>query len=368
MAGWGSTVRELDYLATRCDELVHLAILHPGEPPGSSLPYTAKNIRLVLLPPAGGPRPADKAGIILRTPAYLGEIRRQIQVADVVQVRCPANISMLALLALIVSPKPRYRWFKYAGNWQPATGGDALSYRLQRWLLAKNWMRGLVTVNGRWPNQPAHIYSLDNPCLAQTEIEQAQRSAANKRLDQPFGFLFVGRAERAKGLDDALYIMAGLKEHRLAYHFDVVGGGPEQGYFENLADQLGVAGQSCFHGFLSRDALPPLYTRAHFLLHPSHSEGWPKVISEAMAYGVVPLASAISSIPQTLADIGSGVAVAEANIERYIAAILDYQARPERWLEQAQRGRQAAGRFTYEAYGAALDQIFQRNWGMRRPR
>lgn len=365
LVGWGPTVRELDYLAKRFDELVHLAVLQPGEPPGSSLAYTAENMRLVLLPPSGGARLADKARIIRRAPLYLSEIRRQLRATDAVQVRCPANISLLALLALVVSPKPPYRWFKYAGNWQPSSGSEALSYRLQRWLLAKNWARGPVTVNGRWPNQPGHIFSLDNPCLAQGEIELARQAVTEKRLVQPLNCLFVGRAERAKGLDQALQIVAGLKLHNLALHFDVIGGGPEPGYFQKQAIDLGVAGQTRFHGFLPRDALTPFYTQAHFLLLPSRSsEGWPKVISEAMTYGVVPLASTVSSIPQIIAEIGCGVAVPETNVQAYIAEILDYQAHPARWLEESQRGQEAAHRFTYEAYGASLDRMFRQAWGV----
>lgn len=369
--GWGPTVRELDFLAKRFDELVHLAVLHPGAAPGGSLAYTAENIRLVLLPPAGGPSLLDKVGIIRKAPLYLGEIRRQLRSADAVQVRCPASISLLALLALIASPKPPYRWFKYAGNWQPGAGGqsgaggEALSYRLQRWLLAQNWARGPVTVNGRWPDQPGHIYSLDNPCLAQAEIETARNAIIEKRLDRPLVFLFVGRTEGAKGLGEALQIVAGLKARGLAVHFDVIGGGAEQAHFQSQAAGLGIAGQTRFHGFLPRHALPPYYMRAHYLLLPSHSsEGWPKAIGEAMAYGVVPLASAVSSIPQILSEIGCGVAVPEPNAGRYIAEILAYQAHPTRWLEESQRGRQAAHRFTYEAYGASLDRIFRQAWGV----
>ena len=39
-------------------------------------------------------------------------------------------------------------------------------------------------------------------------------------------------------------------------------------------------------GNCSRDEVIKAYQKSHFLVLPSKSEGWPKVLSEAMAYGV----------------------------------------------------------------------------------
>jgi glycosyltransferase involved in cell wall biosynthesis len=83
-----------------------------------------------------------------------------------------------------------------------------------------------------------------------------------------------------------------------------------------------------------------------------------------MVYGVVPLASDISSIPQTLAEIGCGVAFPTQATDRYVTEILEYLADPDRWQTESRRGRQARHRFTYEAYGAALDEMFLRSWGI----
>ena len=42
--GWGPTVREIDYLASLFEEIVHIAPLHRGKPEGA-LAYQAANIR-----------------------------------------------------------------------------------------------------------------------------------------------------------------------------------------------------------------------------------------------------------------------------------------------------------------------------------
>jgi glycosyltransferase involved in cell wall biosynthesis len=131
-----------------------------------------------------------------------------------------------------------------------------------------------------------------------------------------------------------------------------------------MANTLGISEQVCFHGYLPRSELDSFYARAHFLLLPSRSEGWPKVLSEAMAYGVVPLVSDVSSIPQNLAEIGCGVALPGTATGLYVAEILDYLMRPERWSSESQNGRQASRRFTYEAFGANLNRMFEETWGL----
>src|SRR5690606_41947831 len=63
-------------------------------------------------------------------------------------------------------------WIKYAGNWKQK---DApVAYRFQTWLLERQSRP--VTINGRWPNQPKHCLSYENPCLTKQELDEGQRS------------------------------------------------------------------------------------------------------------------------------------------------------------------------------------------------
>ena len=74
------------------------------------------------------------------------------------------------------------------------------------------------------------------------------------------------------------------------------------------------------------------------MIFPSScSEGWPKVLSEAMAYGVVPLAGAVSSIPQILAEVGTGRALPPNDVAEFASAVREYANDPG-------PGRRKAGR------------------------
>ena len=60
-----------------------------------------------------------------------------------------------------------------------------------------------------------------------------------------------------------------------------------------------------FHGQLPRERINEFYAAAHCLLLPSESEGFPKVVAEAASFGVIPIVSAVSAIPQYVND-GNG--------------------------------------------------------------
>jgi glycosyltransferase involved in cell wall biosynthesis len=356
--GWGPTVREIDYLATLFEEIVHVAPLHDGKPEGA-LAYQSDNIRFRPVRPSGGERFVDKLSILAHLPSYVRVLNDEWRGADVVHVRCPANISMIALLMLALRRHPRLRWVKYAGNWQPSGYSEAWSYAFQRWFLSHRLHRGLVTINGRWKNQRKHVYSFFNPCLTEDEIAEAREMSLTKELSEPIRLIFVGRLERAKGTDRALKILARIKEAGIEASLDLVGDGAERSEFERLAVTLGISRNASFHGWLPRTALAPLYSQAHILILPTDSEGYPKVLSEAMAYGVVPIASKVSCIPQYLEDLGVGKTYAPTDVQGFAEAIEWYVGHPSAWQQESRRGTYAAESFSYTRYLDELCEILE---------
>lgn len=356
--GWGPTVREIDYLASLFEEIVHIAPLHRGKPEGA-LAYQADNIRFRPVRPSGGERFVDKLSILAHLPSYVRALNEEWRSADVVHVRCPANISIIALLMLALRRYPRLRWVKYAGNWRPNGNSEAWSYTLQRWFLHHRFHRGVVTINGRWSNQPQHVRSFFNPCLTADEINEARELSLTKSLSGLIRLVFVGRLERAKGTDRALRILARLREGGLDVSLDLIGDGAERSEFEKLAETLGVSQFTTFHGWLPRTELTPLYSQAHILILPTDSEGYPKVLSEAMAYGVVPIASEVSCIPQYLERFGAGRVCAPEDVQGFAEAIEWYVRNPSAWEKESKRGTDAAEFFSYGRYLQAVCEILE---------
>ncbi len=358
IVGHGATVREINHLAQLFDTVRHVGCLHSEDAPLSALPYDAENITLVPIPPSGGNTLYAKLQGIWFIPLYSWVILRELCRADVVHVRAPANIPLLALFWLALLPFPRLRWLKYAGSWEITPLTSRLS-RIQRWWLGQNLSRGIVTINGIWPKQPSHIRSFVNPCLTDQELAEGRYVARSKKLAQPIRLILVGRVEMAKGIGRALQIVHRLQERDIDYVFDIIGDGPERSYFEKMANEIGVITRVHFRGELPREALSTYYACAHIILLPTDSEGWPKVLSEAMAYGVVPIASAVGSIPYYLTRFHVGHSVPKNDIDQYVDAIVTYVQNPTRWKTEASRASDEAFLFSYDHYLSQVCDILQ---------
>ena len=358
VAGWGPAVEEIDHLATLFSRVVHIAPLHPGAAPVVMSPYRHRGVEFVPVKPAGGPGWLGKADVLLRAPGYLRTILAHLGEADAVHVRCPSNIGLLAIVLLAFMRGPKLRWIKYAGEWRPRSP-EAASYRLQRWWLRRGFSRSFVTVNGIWSGDPAHVRPFRNPSLTEDGVSRGRMRCAAKQLGDPLRLLFVGRLSESKGAGRAIEVLARVLDSGFAAELDLAGDGPARPQFERLAAGLDVSAGVRFHGWLGRAALDQLYAKSHFLVLPSESEGWPKVLSEAMAYGVVPLASDAGSIPQTLLECGAGQCFAQDDIDACARAIVAYHGDPERWKRESRLAMRAARLFTYEQYLMAVSEMLE---------
>lgn len=290
--GWPPTIRELDFLATRFDEVVHVACLHRGAPPVGSAEYQASNVRFVPIPPSGGIG-TQKLTILWSMPKIIRIVMREILSSDFFQLRTPTSMAVYLLPLIYLFARRKQGWFKYAGNWKQCK--SPMSYRLQRWWLERIQHR-IVTINGNWPNQYGHCLAFENPCLSEKERGTGEAAIVSKKYDLPIDVCFVGRLEEEKGVGRVIEALRLIDGEGIVSKAHFVGDGKMKSHYENLTADFSI---SCeFYGFLSREKIFSIYEKSHLLLLPSESEGFPKVVAEAANFGCVPVVSNVSCIPQ----------------------------------------------------------------------
>ncbi len=107
----------------------------------------------------------------------------------------------------------------------------------------------------------------------------------------PLRLLTVAYLEPKKRIDLLLRALAEASERDLNLHLDIVGDGSDRENLEALAEELGVADCTTFHGNQPHDQMPGFYERADVFTFSSSYDVWGLVLVEAMASGRVPLAS-----------------------------------------------------------------------------
>jgi len=290
IVGWGPTINELNYLTKIFDEIVHIAMLHPTSPPQSALPYTSAKIKFVPLPVLGGKTMGSKLKTIFNSAKVISIVKRELKTTDVFQLRTPTGIGVFLIpyLTLFVKKKG---WYKYAGNWNQEN--PPLGYRLQRWILKRQ--RRIVTVNGFWKNQPKNIIAFENPCLTEEDRGKGQAIIKNKKHTGNINYCFVGGLNTNKGIDKIVDAFKGIETVDIGT-FHIVGDGVLRKSIEEKTKELSF--NCVVHGSLPKEQVVEIYKQSHFVILPSLSEGFPKVIGEAMNYGCVPIVSDVSCIGQ----------------------------------------------------------------------
>jgi len=143
---------------------------------------------------------------------------------------------------------------------------------------------------------------------------------AARRKPEPF-LLAVSTLHPHKNLDGLLRAFAEFRKRRADYRLVVTG---IHGFFtaelKALRDQLGLADSVEFPGWIPREDLRSLYTRAWAFFYPSKFEGFGLPVLEAMAAAVP---TACSSIEPLAAIAGDAALTFDPHNPEAIAAAMD---------------------------------------------
>jgi glycogen synthase len=119
---------------------------------------------------------------------------------------------------------------------------------------------------------------------------------------EPAEVLFAGRLSPEKGIEELVAATQGM-------NLVVAGDGPLR------------ASVPAALGFVPHEELERLYARAAVVVLPSHREGLPLCILEAMAHGRPVVASAVGGIPELVADGVTGLLVPAGDVTALRAAL-----------------------------------------------
>jgi glycosyltransferase involved in cell wall biosynthesis len=183
-------------------------------------------------------------------------------------------------------------------------------------------------------------------------------------------FVFVGWLESYKGVWELTRAFERLAGELPGAQLEFCGLGREYEALTKYVRAKGLEGRIRFHGWLGEEAKMRLLAESDIFVLPSHTEGMPNALLEAMAAGRPVIASRVGGIPEMVVDGVSGVLVEAGDVEGLTLAMLRLARSPELCREMGAEGRglaqsrhdvrQASVRFAHllrlegEAYGQEL--------------
>lgn len=196
------------------------------------------------------------------------------------------------------------------------------------------------------------------PTVSATQT-QALKAELNLGEDE-YVVLAVGRLSREKAHADLVTAFAHLLRDKpeINARLVIIGDGPERGPLEAAAEALGIKERIIFTGQLID--VTAYYALADVMVLPSHSEGSPYVLLEAMAAGLPVVATSVGGVPEIVKDKESALLVPARSPEQMATAIGRVLTDPQlRQTLVANASRLVATRYSPESYLSSLVGVYQ---------
>ncbi|MEP0263927.1 glycosyltransferase [Dokdonia sp.] len=349
--GYGPYVKEMNIWNAHVDNVEVVGHKIQEEVTAIDLPYTSK-VRFTEIPQISLTSLKAVFTSFFYTPIIFFKILRAIRRADHIHLRCPGNIGLLGCIAQLFFPKKK-KTAKYAGNWDPKAK-QPRSYKLQKWILKNTFLTKNISVlaYGDWPNQSKNIVSFFTATYREKQIPEIMTATYNL----PFRILFVGSLSPGKRPLYALEFVKTCLNQGIDVKIDFYGEGNQRPLLEKYISDYQLDDVATLHGNQKTEVVQEAYKKAHFLLLPSKSEGWPKVVAEAMFWGAIPIVTPISCVSWMLGEGTRGILL-DVQVDSDVIAFAKAIKSPEILQKMSLEGQEWSHQYTLDAFESSIKEL-----------
>jgi glycosyltransferase involved in cell wall biosynthesis len=287
-------------------------------------------------------------------------IWREIKAADAVHAPIPGDVGTIGLLCALILRKPLF--VRHCGNWFVQR---TLAETFWRWLMERFAGGRNVMLATGGSDHPPSAKNKNIKWIFSTSITERQMRDAEPRpfpKDGKLRIVVACRQEPRKGTEIVIKAFAQIiKKFPLAC-LDVIGDGSLLKNLKAQAQSLGLAGKIIFHGKIEQQNVVGLMKKAHLFCFPtSASEGFPKVVLEALACGLPVVTTKVSVLPQLIKG-DCGILLNSTDADALSAAVFKICSDSEVYEAMSKAAIDVARNYTLENWRDLIAQNLQEAW------
>lgn len=347
--GYAPYVREMNIWLQYVNKVTVVAPIENAKLDAIHLEYQHENIHFKEVSNFNTTSLFNSFRTLFKLPSILRTIFLAMKTADHIHLRCPGNMGLLGCLVQILFPKiPKTA--KYAGNWDPKAK-QPLTYKIQKWILNSTFLTKnmQVLVYGEWEGSSKNIHPFFTATYSETEKELLQP----RTLNQPINFVFVGTLSIGKMPLYAIQLVENLKNKGIAVQLHLFGDGVLRTDLEQYIASHQLKDFIFLRGNQNKETVEQAYKESHFMILPSKSEGWPKVVAEAMFWACLPLTTNVSCVNYMIGNENRGKLL-YLRLEEDTQLVFDVIQNEAKYTEMCVAARDWSQHFTTEYFESEI--------------
>lgn len=287
-------------------------------------------------------------------------IYRETRRADAIHSPIPGDVGTVGMALAIVLRKPLF--VRHCGNWLVQR---TLAERLWKWSMEYFAGGRNVMLATGGSSEPPSRRNLNVEWIFATSLRRAEIESNKPRQlpsDGAIRLVIACRQELHKGTDVVIDCLPLILDSLPTVSLDVVGDGSMLAEYRKRVAELGLERRVTFHGKITHDQVLQQLRNADLFCYPtSASEGFPKVVLEAMAVGLPVITTPVSVLPQLIGN-DNGILLKRPDARALAEAVLDLCTDRDRYYRLSVNAIETAKSFSLEGWREFIRQRLSKTW------